>query len=164
MVLAKSREKGMSIRFFHMLHFILPCLVMSNICYMHTLDKVSTSSNFSSVLQGYDRTCYVIPWGRMDVPWPHHCAPEGDRFNSALQHLQRPPMVRALLLLSYALFFWLCGLPTRHSWDCVLNQAVFLTSVVRLCSCSYLFLSYENRHIIIHYSSRVAPGTITITW
>ena len=99
MVLAKSREKGMSIRFFHMLHFILPCLVMSNIYYMRTLDKVSTSSNFSSVLQGYDRTCYVIPWGRMDVPWPHHCAPEGDRFNSALQHLQRPPMVRAFTLV-----------------------------------------------------------------
>ena len=61
MVLAKSKEKGMSISFFHMLHFILLCLVMSNICYMHTLDKVSTSSNLSSVLQGYDRTCYVIP-------------------------------------------------------------------------------------------------------
>ena len=83
MIRPKSREKGMSIRFFHMLHFILPCLVMSNICYMHTLDKVSTSSNFSSVLQGYDRTCYVIPWGRMDVPWPPYCAPEGDPFNSA---------------------------------------------------------------------------------
>lgn len=106
MVLAKSREKGMSIRFFHMLHFILPCLVMSNICYMHTLDKVSTSSNFSSVLQGYDRTCYVIPWGRMDVPWPHHCAPEGDRFNSALQHLQRPPMVRAFTLVILCSIFF----------------------------------------------------------
>ena len=46
-----------------------------------------------------------------------------------------------LLLLSYALFFWLCGLPTRHSWDCVLNQAVFLTSVVRLCSCFNKFFS-----------------------
>ena len=100
----------------------------------------------------------------MDVPWPHHCAPEGDRFNSALQHLQRPPMVRAFTLVILCSIFWLCGLPTRHSWDCVLNQAVFLTSVVRLCSCSYLFLSYENRHIIIHYSSRVAPGTITVTW
>ena len=106
MVLAKSREKGMSIRFFHMLHFILPCLVMSNICYMHTLDKVSTSSNLSSVLQGYDRTSYVIPWGRMDVPWPHHCAPEGERFNSVLQHLQRPPMVRAFtLVILWSIFF-----------------------------------------------------------
>ena len=92
--------------FFHMLHFILPCLVMSNICYMHTLDKVSTSGNFSSVLQGYDRTCYVIPWGRMDVPWPHHCAPEGDRFNSALQHLQRPPMVRAFTLVILCSIFF----------------------------------------------------------
>ena len=141
MVLAKSREKGMSIRFFHMFHFILPCLVMSNICYMHTLDKVSTSGNFSSVLQGYDRTCYVIPWGRMDVPCPHHCAPEGDRFNLALQHLQRTPMVRHFTLVIICSIFWLCGLPTRHSWDCVLNQAVFLTSVVRLCSCLHKIFS-----------------------
>ena len=132
MVLAKSREKGMSILFFHMLHFILPCLVMSNICYMHTLDKVSTSSNFSSVLQGYDRTCYVIPWGRMDVPFPHHCAPEGDRFNSALQHLQRPPMVHVyssypmLSFIGFAACLWDIDCAVFwDSWDCVLIHAVF---------------------------------------
>ena len=142
MILAKSREKGMSIRFFHMLHFILPCLVMSNICYMHTLDKVSTSGNLSSVLQGYDRTCYVIPWGRMDVPWPPYCAPEGDPFNLAHVLPCHTMVVAApaeapygtcftlvILMLSFIGFaaclrdidcavFW-------NSWDCVLNHALF---------------------------------------
>ena len=37
---------------------------------------------------------------------PYHATPW------SLQHLQRPPMVRVLLLLSYTLFYWLCGLQT----------------------------------------------------
>ena len=68
MILAKSREKGMSIRFFHMLHFVLPCLVMSNICYMHTLDKVSTSSNFPLFCRAMTEHAMWFP----EAGWMYH--------------------------------------------------------------------------------------------